>query len=237
MNSKVIYEVSNLEKQISLFTYFINLDEKFKNSLYFEFPDLKNNDLNEFVKSIYQAKRDELENVKQEAQENWDKIEGEILKEFSNILQRKWELETINIGISLLPFSTRDLEEKRIDIYYKKDIQGILKTTTHELFHFIYFEKWRELFPDTTIKEMDYPNPVWALSEVVLPIMLNNSKVKDILGMEFKNYSMFENEMYEDENILFHIRKMYEDNGIGDFLRKAYEYILKYYEWKNRVNE
>ena len=230
MNSKVVYEVSDLEKQISLFKYFINLDEKFKNNLYFEFPDLKNNDLKEFVKSVYQAKRDELENVKQEAQENWDKIEGKILKEFSNILQREWELEKIPVGISLLPFSTRDLEEKRVDIYYKKDIQSVLKTTTHELFHFIYFNKWKEIFPDITIEEMDYPSPAWALSEIVLPIMLNNSKIKNILGMEFKNYSMFENEMYEDKNIVFHIRKMYEDNEIEDFLRKSYEYILKYYE-------
>lgn len=227
MNSRVVYEVPDLEKQISLFKYFIDLNEKFRNSLYLEYPNLKEDELNDAVSSIYQSRENELRKVREEAQRKWDEVEEKVLKEFSNILQKEWKLETIPGGISLLPFSTRDLKEKRFDVYFKKDIQSILKTTTHELFHFIYFDKWKEIFPNTSIEEMDYPNPTWALSEIALPIMLNNSKVKNILGIEFKSYPMFENEEYEGESIVLHIKKIYQENGIEDFLKKSYEYILK----------
>ncbi len=237
MNSRVVYEVPDLEKQISLFKYFLDLNEKFRNSLYIEYPNLKEDELSHGVSSIYQSKGNELIEVKEEAQRKWDEVEGKVLKEFSNILQNEWKLETIPGGISLLPFSTRDLKEKRFDVYFKKDIPSILKTTTHELFHFIYFDKWKDFFPDTSIEEMDYPNPTWALSEIALPIMLNNSKVKNILGIEFKSYPMFENEEYEGESIVLHIKKIYEENGIEDFLKKSYEYILKYYKEKDRSNE
>jgi len=236
---KVIYEVPSLGQQISLFKYFVNINEKFRNNLYLEYPKLKDQDLEKHVRILYQTKKEELEDVKGNAQISWNIniIEEKILKEFSNILQREWELETIPGGISLIPFSIRDLEKKRFDVYYKKDILNILKTTTHELFHFIYFDKWQDIFPNTTIEEMDYPNPVWALSEIVLPIMLNNSKIKDILGIGFKNYSMFENEILEGEKVVLHIERIYKENELEVFLRKSHEYILRYYELRNRNNE
>ena len=83
---------------------------------------------------------------------------------------------------------------------------------------------------------MDYPNPVWALSEIALPIMLNSSNVKDILGIEFKDYPMFESEKYEGESIVLHIKKMYEEYVLEDFFKKSYEYILKYYESRKSSN-
>ena len=234
MKSKVVYEVPSLEKQIALFKYFIDIDEKFKNSLYLEYPDLKDNDFREYVSSLYKSKIEELEGIKREAQANWSGVEESVLKEFSNILQKEWLFETIQGGISLLPFSTRDLKEKRFDVYYKKDLQGILKTTTHELFHFIYFEKWKDIFPETTLEEMDYPNPIWTLSEIALPMMLNDSKVIEILGVSFKNYGMFENEMFNGESITGHIENIFENGTLEDSLKESHEYIEKYYQFRNK---
>lgn len=234
---KVIYEVPEIEKQVSLFKYFLELDDKFRNNLHIEYPELESQGLNKIVTSLYESKSRELENQKDIAQQNWNKIEGEIIQEFTKILHKDWNLETIPGGISLLPFSTRELKEKRFDVYYKKDIKGILKTTTHELFHFIYFDKWLDIFPNTTIEEMDYPNPAWALSEVVLPIMLNNSKIKDILGVEFNNYPVFENDIFEGEDVVLYIENLYRDNDLEAFLKKSYDYVLRYYELKNRSKE
>ena len=235
--SKVIYEVPEIEKQISLFKYFLELDEKFKNTLYLEYPQLKSQELSIVVNSIYDSRRKELEYQVEASQHGWNKIEEEIIKEFTKILHKDWSLETIPAGISLLSFSTRDLKEKRFNVYYKKDIKGILKTTTHELFHFIYFDKWLDIFPNTTIEEMDYPNPVWALSEIVLPIMLNNSEVKNILGTEFNNYPMFENEEFEGEKLVLHIENLYKGNELENFLKKSSDYFLRYYELRNRSKE
>ncbi len=231
--SIVKYEVPRVEKQISLFKYFLEVDEKFRNALYLEYPGLKEQKLEIYVTTLYQSKGRKLKGIRDEAQESWNKIEGNILTEFTNILHKDWDIKTIPGGISLLPFSTRDLKEKRFDVYYKKDIQGILKTTTHELFHFIFFDKWKDIFPNTTIEEMDYPNPIWALSEIALPIMLNNSNVVNILDNTFKNYGMFENEVFNGGKIICHIEDLYKSNGVEDFLQQSSEYITTYYEWKN----
>ena len=232
-NSIVKYEIPTVEKQISLFKYFLNLDERFKNNLYSEYPELRDQELETFVTSVYKMKDSELEEIKNNVQISWNKVEENILKEFPNILEKEWQLELISGGISLLPFSTRDLKEKRFDVFYKKDIPSILKTTTHELFHFIFFDKWKELFPNTTLEEMDYPNPIWALSEIVLPIMLNDSKVVDILGMKFNSYNMFDKDMFNGEKIVDHIQNRYRDNSLEEFLKESNEYIRMYYENKN----
>lgn len=231
---KVIYEVPIIEKQISLFKYFLNIDEKFRNNLYLEYPELKSQELNKGVISLYEKENNQLESQRETAQQNWNKIENDILKEFTNILQKDWNLNTVPGGISLLPFSTRDLREKRFDVYYKKDIKSILKTTSHELFHFIYFDKWKDIFPKTTIEDMDYPNPIWTLSEIVLPIMLNNSKVVDILNTKFNNYSMFEKEMFDGESVVEHIENIFRKNNLEESLKKGNEYINLYYRWRDR---
>lgn len=231
--SKVIYEVPALDKQISLFKYFIDIDEKFKNSLYIEYPELASKELEEVVTSLYESKANQLEDVRNQSQERWNGIEEDILNEFTNILQKDWDSGEIPGGISLLPFSTRDLKAKRFDVYYKKDIHDILKTTTHEIFHFAYFNKWSDIFPETTLEEMDYPNPIWALSEIALPILLNNSKVIDILGTNFKTYGMFENEIFNDEKITEHIERIFEGKSLEVALIESKEYIEHYYRWKN----
>lgn len=236
-NSRIIYEVPKLEKQIYLFKYFLNIDEKFKNSLYLEYPELKQQKLEDYVTTLYQSKKGELESIKNITQQSWDRVEKNILHEFSNILQKEWNIEIVPGGLSLLPFSTRDLREIRFDVYYKKDTGRILKTTTHEIFHFLYFDKWLELYPNTTLKNMDYPSSTWALSEIVLPIMLNSTKVVDILGIEFKNYSMFENDMFNGENIVDHLTKIYENNSLEDFFLEATQYIEDYYHSKNKIKE
>lgn len=60
--TKVIYEVPSLEQQSALFKNFVNIDEKFKNDLYLEYPKLKDQNLKECVRTIYQTKKYELRN-------------------------------------------------------------------------------------------------------------------------------------------------------------------------------
>jgi hypothetical protein len=67
--------------------------------------------------------------------------------------------------------------------------------------------------------------------------MLNSSKITDILGMPFNNYSMFEKEMFEGENVVLHIENLYREDDLENFLKKSHDYILRYYELRNRNKE
>ena len=224
---KIIYEVPSLENQLSLFTYFLNLPEEFHQKIFTAYPRLKTDDSNDVIPEIYLQKLKSLEQIKQNIQKDWDNVSDSILTEFSTILEKEWNMENVTGGISLVPFSTRDLQKKRFDIFYKKDSRDILKTSIHEIFHFLYFEKWKEIFPNTTIEECDYPNPTWILSEIALPIMLNSSKVINDLGMNFKNYTLFEKEIFQGENVMEHITRIYPKNSISDFLMESNTYIKR----------
>lgn len=227
--NKIIYEAPTLENQISLFKYFLNLPNGFQQKIYSEYPNLSTQSLEDFVSKLYLEKHPELEDIKNTAQVKWDDIEDEILKTFSEILDKDWNNILVHGDISLVPISTRDLKEREFTVFFKKDIPHILKTTTHEIFHFIYFDKCNDIFPNTKLEECDYPNPVWALSEISLPIMLNNTKIVDILGISFDNYSMFENKVFNGELIIEHIQKLYTENNLEDFFKKGKEYIEAYF--------
>jgi hypothetical protein len=53
--------------------------------LYLEYPELKEQQVEEYVTTLYTDKRDELKNIKNITQQSWNRIEDEILNEFSNI--------------------------------------------------------------------------------------------------------------------------------------------------------
>lgn len=228
--NRIIYEVPTLENQISLFKYFLNLPNGFQQKIYSEYPNLNTQNLDEIISKQYSEKHTELENIKNTAQVKWNNIEDEVLKTFSEILDKDWANIPVHGDISLVPISTRDLEKREFAIFFKKDINHILKTTTHEIFHFIYFDKWNDIFPNTKLEDCDYPNPTWALSEIALPLMLNKTKIVEILGIPFDNYSMFENKIFNGENIVEHIQKLYTKNNIEDFFKKGKEYIEEYFK-------
>lgn len=50
----------------------------------------------------------------------------------------------------------------------------------HEILHFIYFEKWKQIFPQTNEKEFECPGLVWELSEMVPPIVLSDERMQKI---------------------------------------------------------
>lgn len=229
--NKIVYEVPSLENQVSLFNYFLNLPNGFQQKIYSEYPNLATENLEDFTSKLYSEKQNELNTIKNTAQAQWNNIEDEILKIFSEILDKNWNNIPVHGDISLVPISTRDLEKREFTVFFKKNIHHILKTTTHEIFHFIYFDKWNDIFPNAKLEECDYPSPIWALSEIALPIMLNNTKIPEILGIPFDNYSMFENKIFNGENITEHIQNLYIENSLEDFFKDGKEYIEEYFKF------
>ena len=63
----------------------------------------------------------------------------------------------------------------------------------HEILHFIYFEKWKKVFPKTQEKEFDAPHLVWQLSEMVPGIILNDKRVQNVFKYKFDSYKEYEN--------------------------------------------
>jgi hypothetical protein len=50
----------------------------------------------------------------------------------------------------------------------------------HEILHFIWFEKWKEIFPEHNKKEFESPHLAWKLSEMVPLAILSDSRIQNI---------------------------------------------------------
>ena len=46
---------------------------------------------------------------------------------------------------------------------------------------FLYFEKWKSLYPKMDRRKFDTPYIEWHLSEIVAPIILNDKRIQRLL--------------------------------------------------------
>ena len=58
----------------------------------------------------------------------------------------------------------------------------MIEVSAHEILHFLWFKKWKEVFPETGLKEYESPHLVWRLSEIMDPIILQcQPKIKELI--------------------------------------------------------
>lgn len=56
-----------------------------------------------------------------------------------------------------------------------------MEVIMHECCHFLYFEKWKQLFPNINSKKFESPYLEWHLSEILAPIILNDARIQKLL--------------------------------------------------------
>lgn len=106
----------------------------------------------------------------------------------------------------------------------------------HEILHFLWFKKWKEVFPESTNTDYESPHLVWRLSEVMDPIILHchpilNTMIKPIDW----GYPSFEGLKIGDKSMSEHFADIYRrciiDNISFDLiLKKVWQEAQKYRE-------
>jgi len=180
----------------------------------------------------YQLKKEsELFKIQNKFQKEWEKIEPKIMLSLSEINETFWftNPKEIIALVSLNPICPRDIKNKNFNVFYKQSIEEMKDTCIHELLHFIYFKKWKEVFPHSKEKEFDNPYLVWKLSEIVIPIILNEKRIQKIFEHKFKGYNEFEQIKIKGKLIRDSLQELYEDKeNFEDFLKKSYAFIKKH---------
>ena len=126
----------------------------------------------------------------------------------------------------------RYLDELSFSVGINLDEDFIIETVAHEVLHFFWFKKFKELFPDIPRREYDSPYLSWIYSEIVVDPILNSPEIKDILGVNSKAYDSF----YELDNgkVINTLREIYqEDISIEEKIKEGYSYLKQYYEEKD----
>lgn len=172
----------------------------------------------------YLEKNSKLPN---EYQEIWDKYNDKFMVALSEQLDIKWpnDCNSIIAGVGLIPIYPRDIKKRTFNIG-KMDHKWVIGTSMHECCHFLFFEKWKELYPDWRWEDFDSPHIIWYLSEMLVDPILNCSAIQDVFVNNFRACDSFYNVKINGKFMMSHIGDIFKDNNIESAIKESYSYVL-----------
>jgi len=248
---KVKFSIASIEKIMPMIHFFLNPEEKqwdWSNSIYKKYPKLKKKLKNikdktkrreiecKFFKNKFFSDKSLLEKKRLDFQREWNKINDKIMIALSEIIEQQWTEndKSMKARISLNPICPRYIKQRTFDLYYKSPFKEMKGTAIHEILHFIYFKKWKIVFPKTKEKEFDAPYLVWQLSEMVPGIVLNDERIQKVLRYNFKSYKIYHEFKINNKPLLSYLQNFYDKRvGFNDFLRKSWKFVN---EHKKEIN-
>lgn len=189
----------------------------------------------EFLEKLFEEKREEMTTATAELESEWDKISADFLKALSEHFEIEWPEDKPEIVglVTNLPIFPRFLDKYEFCVGYK-DTANSIETSAHEIVHFLWFKKWKEVFPDMERREYESPNLAWRLSEIMDPVILQcHPKIKELIKPKRWGYTSFENIKIGDVSMTEYFKRIYlESIASGDnfetTLRKLWTEAQKY---------
>ena len=90
----------------------------------------------------------------------------------------------------------------------------------------MWFEKWKQIHPETPRREYDSPYITWKYSEMVTDPILNNKPFSELFSFEEQGYDSFYTIYDGEELVMDNLRKIYaEDISIDEKINKGFRYI------------
>ena len=161
----------------------------------------------------------------------WDKYNDKYFEALSKYLNANFrsDLEEIVAYVGLLPVFPRYLDSCSFAINVGVSERDVISTCAHETCHFMWFNKWKDLYPDCTRREYDSPYIPWHYSEMVVDPILNSKEIQEVINVKCPCYDCY----YEMDNVIEKLRDIYnEDISIEDKIIKGYDYIKTVLEEK-----
>jgi hypothetical protein len=158
----------------------------------------------------------------------WINYNDKYFKTLSNYLNIEWpiHIHTIDASVGLTPIFPRYLDKFSFSTAPDLEEWQITRITAHETLHFLWFEKWKELYPEIPPREYDSPYITWQYSEMVPDPILNSKEINNIFNFIEKVYDSFY-EIKDGETLMMdNLIKIYNQNkSIEDKIREGFDYI------------
>jgi len=181
---KCRFELLGLDREAELFYSFMK-NNRFSEIFDKAYPDLRliqetcmdENDClrkyQEFLENLRDSKASAMLEFKEKIEFAWGNINDEFLELLANHFETNWPEDKPEIVgcISNLPVFPRFLDDYQFCVSYK-NVDSSIEVIAHEILHFLWFKKWKEVFPTIERKEYECPHLVWRLSEIMDPIIL-----------------------------------------------------------------
>ncbi|MBL7148265.1 MAG: hypothetical protein ISS82_05560 [Nanoarchaeota archaeon] len=187
---KVFFTLANPINETNLFYEILYKSNDFwrehllKN--YPEFKSIKQKNISEIRKIIVKIYKENFENILnnlEEKQKAWEKINDRFFEALFEILDVGKFNKDIIANLTIVPIGMRFIKENRITIQYWLPKEEFLQICAHEIIHLIWFDKLTKEFPDINLELFDdEKSKEWILSEGICPIILNDNKIRKLIG-------------------------------------------------------
>lgn len=203
------------------------------------FPQLANLDLNlskneiykvieEVVTNDYNKSKDSIISETERYNTLWEQYNDSYFKTLSSYLNIEWpnDLKEISATVGLIPVFPRYLDDFSFSICTGVEDSKLLEVCIHETLHFLWFEKWKQIHPETPRREYNTPYLVWQYSEMVTDPILNNNPFLTMFDFNERGYDSF----YELEDgpvkVMDKLRNIYsKDIPIEEKINAGFDYI------------
>ncbi|HRY62452.1 MAG TPA: hypothetical protein P5056_01640 [Candidatus Paceibacterota bacterium] len=157
--------------------------------------------------------KDNIEKFEKEFIIEWKKIENDFFTALSDLFETSWPIDKqITGSVTMMPIFPRFLNTYSFYIGYGSLPRNI-ETAAHEIVHFLWFKKWKEIFPEISRNQYESPNLAWRLSEIIDPIILQcDPKIKELINPKGWGYSSFDEIHIDGVKMTDYFKKIYLDS-------------------------
>lgn len=209
--------------------YVFKKHPQLKDSMFHKSKKDRMNFIKKYAIDYWSKNKDAIEKSRKGYEKNWKKIERRFFSDLSEILSTKLLEKKITARMSINPICPRYIAEWSFNIFYKFNEKKANEIVMHESCHFLYFKKWKEMFPDAKEKTFDFPHIIWLLSELAAPIILNDQKIQKYLKLKAGFYEDHEKVKIGGKNAPNFFTEIYKKSpNFEDFIRVAYPEIKRH---------
>ncbi len=161
-------------------------------------------------------------------QTKWDLINDNVMLDLSNRLNIKWKDEDTNIvaRVGVMYSCPRYISKRTFGTNINANESTMKETAIHEICHFLYFEKWKELYNDYDENHYNHPHIIWHLSEAIIDPLLNNDTFRKYTNIEIKSYDIFYSTFINGISIIDNLRNIVSSKPIEESIRESYKLFL-----------
>ncbi len=167
-----------------------------------------------------------LETIKKD----WQKVEEKTFQTLAEIIQEDWSTREIIAYISINPICPRYLDSWSFSVSPNTKSPNII--IAHEVSHFLYFKKFKEIFPEIKEEKYEFPHKEWLLSEIITPTVLNDIRIRKIIGRGAGFYDDHRRLEINGKLVTEIIRELYDKfvikkKDFSEFIRESLKVINK----------
>ena len=242
MVPKVVFKKMSLEDNIDIvkWAYFDKNDDLSMREYTIElFPELMSISedadekmISQMIKNVvcdvYTKKKDDILLETERYNEIWNEYNDVYFNKLEEYFGVSFpsEIDEISAYVGMIPIFPRDLDDFSFSLSAFLSDDDIIKVCAHETLHFIWFTKWKTMFPKYDTTHFNAPHVEWKYSEMVTDPILNNKPFSDLFSFTERGYDSFYT-MYDKEGLVIDkLRKIYaKEMDVDEKIIEGFDYI------------